>query len=181
MQKATGITEHLRMPHMLCALTGPRCLKRGGRTRGCQDGRTIARLFALCCVLAACLCAAATVIAPKGHPQARTIDRNSKGLSAAKTSRRDATAWSSSQRTASQGVLRLRGRTGGKRQTQAAVLEGLLDSYTEMHKRCLFDDAYQGQYVIVSMSDSFSGEKPTVPTRLSYSCIAFGYFLDIFC
>ncbi|CAL8465697.1 g5233 [Coccomyxa elongata] len=48
-------------------------------------------------------------------------------------------------------------RVGRRQGSQTAQLDALLDSYAERHKRCLFDESYQGQYTIVSMGDSFSG------------------------
>ena len=41
---------------------------------------------------------------------------------------------------------------------QASELDGLLETYAYRHKRCLFDSTYIGQYVVVSMEDSYAGE-----------------------
>ncbi len=41
-----------------------------------------------------------------------------------------------------------------------AALEELLDAYVERHKRCLFDETYEGQYVLVSMGDAYTGKRP---------------------
>ncbi len=59
---------------------------------------------------------------------------------------------------AAQGLLRLRAGPGRRKRSQWAALDSLLDRYAERHKRCLFDQKYKGQYVIVSMGDSFSGD-----------------------
>ncbi|CAL8465701.1 g5237 [Coccomyxa elongata] len=48
-------------------------------------------------------------------------------------------------------------RVGGRKGNEPAQLDTLLDRYAERHKRCLFDESYQGQYIIVGMGVSFSG------------------------
>jgi hypothetical protein len=143
-----------------------RCLMRGASSRQCRLGQMIARILRLC-LMAAYFCATAAN-SSKGLTDSGS---NSRGMSAAEHSRTDASAWSGGQGTPSQGLLRLRGRSETKQRAQPTALDSLMHKYAERHKQCLFDDSYRGQYIIVSMSDNFSGKlniaKPQGP-RLSY-------------
>ena len=111
----------------------------------------------LCLCLVAAYCLARAASTPAGHHSSSSS--TSSDLSYVKKSSQDASVWSSNKGQGLQGLLRLRGRGGWAKRHHAAALDGLLDTYAERHKRCLFDDSYRGQYVIVSMGDSFSGEE----------------------
>lgn len=129
------------------------CLMRGASSRQCRLGQTIVRILRLC-LIAAYFCATAA----SSSNGLTDSGSNSRGMSAAKHSRSDASAWSGGQGTPSQGLLRLRGRTGRKQRAQPTALDSLLNKYAEQHKQCLFEDSYRGRYIIVSMSDNFSGK-----------------------
>lgn len=117
---------------------------------------TIARIL-LSCLLYLCISATAAASTPSGQAD------STRSLTSAKHSRRGVSGWGSRHGRASQGVLRLRDINDSRKRSHPDALESLLDGYSQRHKRCLFESSYQGQYVIVSMGDSYSGEKTFPP------------------
>ena len=120
-----------------------------------RNTQVVAKTFCLC-FFAACLLAkvASTPVGNSSNTSGR------RDLLYAKRSRQGASTASSAEGFASHGMLRMTNKVGRRKVSRSAELDALLDSYAELHKRCLFDESYQGHYILVSMGDSFSGASP---------------------